>query len=476
MARVKRGVASKKRHKKVLKQAKGYYGNKSRSFRAANEQVMRSGNYAFRDRRARKGEMRRLWIQRINAACRLARHELQPVHRRAERRRHRSRPQDPRRSRGDRCRCVQQAGRERQSCRSTDRPRLGTDECAGVQQSTSSATAAPDRAPQFALGRRSVRRRGAGARRRGGRRRLDGRSAVRRRGSDGVIGDGAGEALRARRGRLRTGRLRPKRRSRRSPSSDADHVDAAEVAGRRHRSWSCSTGIGDPGNLGTILRSAEAAGVDLVVLTAGSRRPVQPEGRPLVGRRAVPRPGGDGRRSTTWPRPARARRHQQPRLRRVAPSCRYTDADLTGRIALVMGNEAAGLPDDWNDSAGPIRRWVTIPHRGRSESLNVAMATTVLVFEAARQRDQASENGGYRSVTSRNAYAYDAQGPAPDTDHVVEETLRVAPGEQDREPGDDARRRTHRSTRKNRTMKWGMARNHLTSGRNRFRSRSTSSG
>lgn len=70
MARVKRGVAAKKRHKKVLKQARGYYGNKSRSFRAANEQVMRSGQYAFRDRRARKGEFRRLWIQRINAGCR----------------------------------------------------------------------------------------------------------------------------------------------------------------------------------------------------------------------------------------------------------------------------------------------------------------------------------------------------------------------------------------------------------------------
>ena len=70
MARVKRGVASKKRHKKVLKKAKGYYGNKSRSFRAANEQVMHSGQYAFRDRRAKKGEFRRLWIQRINAACR----------------------------------------------------------------------------------------------------------------------------------------------------------------------------------------------------------------------------------------------------------------------------------------------------------------------------------------------------------------------------------------------------------------------
>lgn len=70
MARVKRGVAARKRHKKVLNKAKGYYGNKSRSFRAANEQVMRSGQYAFRDRRARKGEFRRLWIQRINAACR----------------------------------------------------------------------------------------------------------------------------------------------------------------------------------------------------------------------------------------------------------------------------------------------------------------------------------------------------------------------------------------------------------------------
>ena len=70
MARVKRGVTKTKRHKKVLKQAKGYYGNKSRSFRAANEQLLHSGQYAYRDRRARKGEFRRLWIQRINAAAR----------------------------------------------------------------------------------------------------------------------------------------------------------------------------------------------------------------------------------------------------------------------------------------------------------------------------------------------------------------------------------------------------------------------
>ena len=71
MARVKRAVHARKNHRAVLEKAKGYYGNKSRSFRAANEQVLHSGQYAFRDRRAKKGEFRRLWIQRINAACRL---------------------------------------------------------------------------------------------------------------------------------------------------------------------------------------------------------------------------------------------------------------------------------------------------------------------------------------------------------------------------------------------------------------------
>ncbi len=70
MARVKRSGHSKKHRRAVLEQARGYYGNKSRSFRAANEQVMHSLQYAYRDRRARKGDFRRLWIQRINAAAR----------------------------------------------------------------------------------------------------------------------------------------------------------------------------------------------------------------------------------------------------------------------------------------------------------------------------------------------------------------------------------------------------------------------
>lgn len=71
MPRVKRGVTGRNRHKKVLKQAKGYYSARGKHYRAANEQLLHSGNYAYRDRRARKGEFRRLWIQRINAAARL---------------------------------------------------------------------------------------------------------------------------------------------------------------------------------------------------------------------------------------------------------------------------------------------------------------------------------------------------------------------------------------------------------------------
>src|ERR1700694_1418175 len=71
MARVKRSVHSKKHRRAVLEKAQGYYGNKSRTFRAANEQVMHSLQYAYRDRRARKGDFRALWIQRINAAARL---------------------------------------------------------------------------------------------------------------------------------------------------------------------------------------------------------------------------------------------------------------------------------------------------------------------------------------------------------------------------------------------------------------------
>ena len=143
--------------------------------------------------------------------------------------------------------------------------------------------------------------------------------------------------------------------------------------------------LSDPGNLGTILRSAEASGVDLVVLTAGCVDPYNAKvvrasagalfHVPIVETTLQDVVDAGLRTFGTTSHDALGRS--------VEP---YTEADLTGRIAVVMGNEAAGLPDEWSDTVGPLERWLTIPHVGRSESLNVAMATTVLVFEAARQR------------------------------------------------------------------------------------------
>ncbi|GEK45968.1 50S ribosomal protein L20 [Halomonas pacifica] len=70
MTRVKRGVVARRRHKKILKQAKGYYGARSRVFRVAKQAVIKAGQYAYRDRRQRKRQFRALWIARINAASR----------------------------------------------------------------------------------------------------------------------------------------------------------------------------------------------------------------------------------------------------------------------------------------------------------------------------------------------------------------------------------------------------------------------
>lgn len=133
--------------------------------------------------------------------------------------------------------------------------------------------------------------------------------------------------------------------------------------------------LADPGNLGTILRSAEAAGVDAVVLTPGSVDPYNPKVvrasagalfRVPVVEGPIDEVAGAG-------------------LRMIGTSShqgvRHDEADWSGRIALVLGNEAHGLPDD-----APVDDWVRIEHRGRAESLNVAMAATVLVFEAARHR------------------------------------------------------------------------------------------
>jgi TrmH family RNA methyltransferase len=133
--------------------------------------------------------------------------------------------------------------------------------------------------------------------------------------------------------------------------------------------------LNDPGNLGTILRSCEAAGVEAVVLTPGSVDPFNPK----VIRASAGAVFHVPVVTNTLDELGRAG------IRRVGTSshhgARHVDVDWTGRLAIVLGNEAHGLADD-----AAIDEWVRIEHRGRAESLNVAMAGTILAFEAARRR------------------------------------------------------------------------------------------
>ena len=133
--------------------------------------------------------------------------------------------------------------------------------------------------------------------------------------------------------------------------------------------------VSEPGNLGTIIRSAEAAGADAVVVTPGT----VDASNPKVLRASA---GAVFHVSVASAGLADVR---AAGLRLIGTSSHHgvshTAADWSGRIAIVAGNEAAGL-----DADEPIDEWVRIEQRGRSESLNVAMATTVLCFEAVRQR------------------------------------------------------------------------------------------
>ena len=137
--------------------------------------------------------------------------------------------------------------------------------------------------------------------------------------------------------------------------------------------------VSDPGNLGTILRSAEAAGACAVVLTNDTVEAFNPK---VVRSSAgalfhVPVVEGVGLveiRNAGY-RLVGTSSHDQP------GTIDYTMADLSGRVAIVVGNESRGMSVDVE-----VDQWVTIPHAGRGESLNVAMAATLVCFEVAKQR------------------------------------------------------------------------------------------
>ena len=184
-----------------------------------------------------------------------------------------------------------------------------------------------------------------------------------------------------------------RRRSRRwrSKSWPPTSCHASPRPSRRNpcwRSWRCGPSslppdatfvlvadrVADPGNAGTIIRSAEAAGADGVVFTPGSVDPFNPKVVQGVGRLALPPPRRRGNARVV----GRAFAGSAPR--RIVATL-YTDPVYHGRCAVVVGNEAHGLDDD-----AAIDQWITIPHAGPAESLNVAMAATVVAFEVARQR------------------------------------------------------------------------------------------
>jgi TrmH family RNA methyltransferase len=135
--------------------------------------------------------------------------------------------------------------------------------------------------------------------------------------------------------------------------------------------------VQDPGNLGTMIRSAVAAGAAAVVVTSGTVDPFSPKVvRASAGALfSVPCIEVMALRDVAGFELVGTSSHTK------SGSVDYDRYDFTGRIALVMGNEAAGLEAD-----APTHAWVTIPHVGPVESLNVAMASTVLSFEIARQR------------------------------------------------------------------------------------------
>jgi TrmH family RNA methyltransferase len=144
--------------------------------------------------------------------------------------------------------------------------------------------------------------------------------------------------------------------------------------------------VQDPGNLGTMIRSAAAAGAAALVVTPGTVDAFSPKVvratagalfvLPCIEVASIVEVAAAGLSLVG------TSSHEQ------SGSVAYDEFDFTGRVALVMGNEAAGL-----DPSAPIDAWVTIPHVGPVESLNVAMATTVLAFEIARQRKHRSSSG-----------------------------------------------------------------------------------
>ena len=395
MARVKRSVHGRKHHRAVLEQAKGYYGNKSRSYRAANEQLMHSMQYAFRDRRARKGDFRKLWIQRINAGAR--QHGL---------------------SYSRLINGLHLAGVE------VDRKVLADlavsdPEAFGALVETAQARAV-ERArgggrfltQRLAFTHRRVRRLRGLLQKRSARWAerafvAEGPELIRRALEAGVALESVyvspdGDARPRRPGCLPAGArgrspgLPPRRRGARAGGRHGDSAAGARRAAHAGRAdlpervWSARPGslvvvlvdVRDPGNAGTVLRAADASGSTAVLFARESVDPYNPKTVrasagslfhvPLGVRDDPSGLASSSRRPASGPWP---------------PSCATarTTPTSTGPCRR-RSSWATSPPGSMPGLCGELAGSLAIPMAGRAESLNVGVACAVVCFEAFRQR------------------------------------------------------------------------------------------
>ena len=407
MARVKRAINGKKHRSAVLESAQGYYGNRSRSFRSANEAVMHSLQYAYRDRRARKGDFRRLWIQRINAGARAnglsysrliagLRHAEITVDRKvladlavtdpdafaqlvaAAKAALADATVGPRWSAGGRTTALlttalafrhQRVQRLRRLlARRSVRRSEGAFVVEGVKLLVSALDAGAEIEAVFVDAPRPKRHRFTGfvadALARGPFRRLLASASS-------SLAPGVLERV------ADTVTPQPLLAVVRMPTATLDdlagrHLRGGVRRGARPRQRRC----GHPGGprLGCPGRG----------VLRGHGRPLQPQDGAGFGGfcSASARRGGRGRRRTSsTPSDGHG---SALRLAAVAHGgTPYTDVDLISPLALVLGNEASGLPSELEEH---LDARVTIPMLGGAESLNVSTAAAVLCFEVARRR------------------------------------------------------------------------------------------
>ena len=399
MARVKRAVNAHKKRRVILERAEGYRGQRSRLYRKAKEQVTHSLVYAYRDRRAAQGRLPPPVDPAHQRRVPRERPDLQPLHPGPRPRRRRGRPSHPRRARRQRARRPSRPRRPRKEALPADtlgastptgveaRPGIASpciDECRGRPRAVRKprcaavakrASAAAETGLFLLEGPQAVARGPRVPARDRGRavRDADGAGAAHRHRATAAATPGVEVEFVDRAGPRRDGRHRHAAGRRRGRAAVADVASATLLAGSP-RLVAILEEVRDPGNAGTIIRAADAAGADAVILTGRTRRPLQPKVVRVDDRVAVP-PAGRRRARASPPSvgrardggPRGARRRHQGRGPAVA---RATAARRADRVAVRQRGARAGGARRWRSPTA--RR--ACRSTAAAESMNLATA------------------------------------------------------------------------------------------------------